>query len=307
MPLSYWADSIVSSQLIARGVVLVDGMRTPSVLPLLLMRPFALALALSLVAWPVLATPVNELVPAVGPFDAVAVPFTPEGLSGATDALAADYLRPDGRHLGALLATAPSATYDPIQAFAVFTEGTAGALHPVLLDGHPFDRIEVTRDDGSVVYAVGFTAYRERGVFVVDGRHMPTLPEGAEAFHIVTWAASAEAAAGLAAASLARLAAFEPIAFVQEALVAPASLAASTAAPNPFATTTTLRFELSAPATMDLAVYDLLGRRVAQLARGAFEAGPHAIPFEAAALAAGVYVVRFMVDDHLATQRITRR
>ena len=271
------------------------------------MRRFLLALVLALVAWPVFATPVDDLIPAVGPFDAVAVPFAPEGLPGATDALAADYLRPDGRHLGALLATTPSATYDPTQAFAVFTNGTAGIAHPVLLNGHPFERIEVTRPDGSVVYAVGFTAYREHGVFVVDGRHPPMLPEGAEAFHVVAWAMNTEAAAGLAAASLAQLAAAEPIAFVQDALPTSASLAAPTASPNPFAASTMLRFELIAPATVDLAVYDLLGRRVAHLARRAFETGPHTIPFEAAALSTGIYIVRLVADGRSATQRITRR
>ena len=271
------------------------------------MRRFILAVALALGIVPSRATPVADLLPALGPYNAVALPFTPEGLPTATEAGAADYLRPDGRHLGALLATAPGAAYDPITTLAWFAEGEAGITAPVLLDGHAFDRITVTRTDGSVVYAVGFLAYREHGVFVVDGRRGATLPASVEAFHVVAWASNEDAAAGLAAASLAQLAAAEPVAFLRDDAPPMTALAAPDAYPNPFAETTTFRFGLSAPGTVDLAVYDLLGRRVARLATTLFDAGTHTLPFDARSLAAGVYVVRLTVGGQTATRRLTKR
>ena len=49
---------------------------------------------------------------------------------------------------------------------------------------------------------------------------------------------------------------------------------------------------LPAPADVRVAVYDVLGRRVATLASRALSAGTHALPLDAAPLAPGLYVVR---------------
>src|SRR5262245_31385022 len=48
-------------------------------------------------------------------------------------------------------------------------------------------------------------------------------------------------------------------------------------APNPFNPTTQIRFDLSDGQDIELSVYDVTGRKVVTLARGAFPAGPHVI------------------------------
>lgn len=75
---------------------------------------------------------------------------------------------------------------------------------------------------------------------------------------------------------------------------APEALAASLAPnyPNPFAVTTTLTYTLPHPTSVRLAVYDLLGRRVALLVDGKQVAGQHAIRFDATGLSAGTYCYR---------------
>jgi hypothetical protein len=54
-----------------------------------------------------------------------------------------------------------------------------------------------------------------------------------------------------------------------------------------------MRFELPEAATVSLAVFDLLGRKVADLAVGAYEAGYHSATWNATGVASGVYLARF--------------
>jgi len=60
--------------------------------------------------------------------------------------------------------------------------------------------------------------------------------------------------------------------------------------PNPFNPETRIDFVLHRPATVKLAVYDLLGRRVAVLHEGLLPAGNHTRVFMAQGLASGVYL-----------------
>ncbi|MDX1418872.1 MAG: YCF48-related protein [Rubricoccaceae bacterium] len=74
--------------------------------------------------------------------------------------------------------------------------------------------------------------------------------------------------------------------------------------PNPVRRAATIRFGLPAAADVDLAVYDLLGRRVVQLAREAFPAGLHEVRWDAAGLAGGTYLVRFSTEGATVTRRV---
>jgi hypothetical protein len=69
--------------------------------------------------------------------------------------------------------------------------------------------------------------------------------------------------------------------------------------PNPFNPSTELRFELPEPATVSLIIYDMLGRRVVELANGNYEAGYHAATWNAADMASGVYLARLNVVNAL--------
>ena len=62
--------------------------------------------------------------------------------------------------------------------------------------------------------------------------------------------------------------------------------------PNPFNPTTNIPFTLNRSANIKIDVYNLLGKKVATLAEGTFQAGHHVIPFLAEGLSSGVYFVK---------------
>ncbi len=74
--------------------------------------------------------------------------------------------------------------------------------------------------------------------------------------------------------------------------------------PNPFNPATTIPFSLAAPAQTRLAVYDLLGRRVATLVDNPLPAGSYRIRFDGRTLASGVYVYRLTAGDQQTTRRM---
>jgi hypothetical protein len=67
--------------------------------------------------------------------------------------------------------------------------------------------------------------------------------------------------------------------------------------PNPFNPTTTIRFELPAASNVTLEVYNTLGQRVRTLVSENRPAGSHAVTFDAAGLASGVYIYRLQVGN----------
>jgi photosystem II stability/assembly factor-like uncharacterized protein len=75
-----------------------------------------------------------------------------------------------------------------------------------------------------------------------------------------------------------------------------------TAWPNPLRDATTLGFDLGVPGSVALSVFDLEGRRVGQIYRGALPAGSHQIVWSARdsrgrPLPAGVYLARLVIDN----------
>lgn len=76
--------------------------------------------------------------------------------------------------------------------------------------------------------------------------------------------------------------------------------------PNPFRSSTAIRYALDRPATVSVSVLDLRGRELAVVARGLKPAGHHTADFEATGLASGTYLVRLAVDGHaVQTRRMT--
>lgn len=78
----------------------------------------------------------------------------------------------------------------------------------------------------------------------------------------------------------------------------------SAPAPNPARGTAVVTFTLPEAGPATLAVYDLLGRRVAMAFDGAAAAGTHPATVDASALAPGVYVLRLSRGDAVRTQRL---
>lgn len=74
--------------------------------------------------------------------------------------------------------------------------------------------------------------------------------------------------------------------------------------PNPFNPATTIRFSLRTAAIVRLTVCDLLGRAVAVLAEGRMEEGEHAVRWNAAERASGVYLCRLEADAQRRTMKL---
>jgi len=74
-------------------------------------------------------------------------------------------------------------------------------------------------------------------------------------------------------------------------------------APNPFAGATTFTFELPEGADVKLVIYDVAGRKVADVTEGHFAAGRHGVPF-ASELAPGVYVYRLEAGPNAAAHKM---
>ena len=75
--------------------------------------------------------------------------------------------------------------------------------------------------------------------------------------------------------------------------------------PNPFSSSTTLRYSLPKPMNVRLAVYDVLGREVALLVDTAQDTGVYEVNFNAGTLPAGVYLAQIELDYLRFTKRMT--
>jgi Secretion system C-terminal sorting domain len=74
--------------------------------------------------------------------------------------------------------------------------------------------------------------------------------------------------------------------------------------PNPFNPATTIEFALPQSGDVNLAVYDISGRVVTQLAEGHFNAGYHKITFNAGNLASGIYLYRLEAGNFVSVKKL---
>lgn len=96
-----------------------------------------------------------------------------------------------------------------------------------------------------------------------------------------------------------------PTAVARRPVSTPPAARSLTGFPNPFAERATVRFALPRAAAVHLAVYDLLGRRVALLADRSYSAGTHTVRLDGTALPAGIYLVRLTADGAAQSIRLT--
>lgn len=75
--------------------------------------------------------------------------------------------------------------------------------------------------------------------------------------------------------------------------------------PNPFNPTTTIRFALPLEGPVKLSVYDILGRKVADLINENLPADFHEITWNAQNLASGVYIYRLVTQDGVFTKKMS--
>ena len=80
--------------------------------------------------------------------------------------------------------------------------------------------------------------------------------------------------------------------------------------PNPFNPDTTIRYRLSEPTSVDLAVFDLLGKRVRTLVSGLTPAGAHRSIWDGTDasglnMSSGIYLVRLRVGNQVVNQKVS--
>jgi hypothetical protein len=83
----------------------------------------------------------------------------------------------------------------------------------------------------------------------------------------------------------------------------PNGFALSEVTPNPFAAQARLTLEVAEAQSVTVEVYDGLGRRVAVLHQGPFDAGTHVLVLDGSSLPAGLYVARVNSETFNATRR----
>ncbi len=74
--------------------------------------------------------------------------------------------------------------------------------------------------------------------------------------------------------------------------------------PNPFQFSTTVPVTLTAPAYVEMKLYDLLGREVDTLITGQLAEGEHRAAVDADKLVAGIYIIKLQVDEQRFFQQI---
>lgn len=74
--------------------------------------------------------------------------------------------------------------------------------------------------------------------------------------------------------------------------------------PNPFNPTTNIRFDIAKAGMVKLSVYDLTGRKVADLVSENLNAGKHTVDFNASNVSSGVYFYRIETPDYTSIRKM---
>lgn len=91
---------------------------------------------------------------------------------------------------------------------------------------------------------------------------------------------------------------------IQEGKIVPHQFRLYQNYPNPFNPTTTISYELATSQTVKLTVYDILGKKVADLVDQKQSAGVHQIRWFAGELASGIYFYRLQTGDKTITRKM---
>ncbi len=169
-----------------------------------------------------------------------------------------------------------------------------------------FDTVSNTALEGVVIpgtEALGAVAYDDVTSRFFLGRLKGFTEAGFISVHDTQGREVGRADAGIAPSSIALWAGDSPVATESPELPRPFAL--SPGYPNPFRGAVTIPFQVDRPAAVRLAVYTLLGERVAVLADGVYPAGAHELSWAPGTLSAGVYMSRLEVDGVSVSRSLT--
>jgi endo-1,4-beta-xylanase len=96
----------------------------------------------------------------------------------------------------------------------------------------------------------------------------------------------------------------DQIVAVEESRRMPTEVALEQNFPNPFNPATVVRYQLPVGGEVRLAVFDVMGREVAELASGRKPAGSYEVRFNASSLASGVYLCRLTAGGFTRTMKM---
>jgi hypothetical protein len=82
----------------------------------------------------------------------------------------------------------------------------------------------------------------------------------------------------------------------QEVVTIPKSYVLRQNFPNPFNPTTTIEYSVPEAGNIHLTVHDLLGKEIATLVNGYFEAGVYTIQFDGSSLSSGIYIYKLQAE-----------
>ena len=74
--------------------------------------------------------------------------------------------------------------------------------------------------------------------------------------------------------------------------------------PNPFNPTTTIRYEIPQYSSVNLTIYNMLGRRVAELVNQSQPAGIYEVPFDGSNLASGTYFYVLRTENFILKKKM---
>lgn len=74
--------------------------------------------------------------------------------------------------------------------------------------------------------------------------------------------------------------------------------------PNPFNPATTINYEIPYATSINITVYDILGRQLQTVVNGKQSAGLHSVVFDATGFSSGVYFYQLRADEYVETKRM---
>ncbi len=75
--------------------------------------------------------------------------------------------------------------------------------------------------------------------------------------------------------------------------------------PNPFNPTTTISYEIAEAGMVELEVFDMLGRKVADVVNQRKGTGSYTVNFDASKLSSGLYIYRLRANGKVLTKKMT--